>query len=116
MCFYKDSLLQSSTMSSYQSAVDQMETLKSTKLALTKGRQSFVQQMLREMLSPTIDMLTAFQPYLNKAKAKKADFDLIPDETFVLAKALINKTKEGKATPAELIIVGVIKDVQESFN
>ena len=61
-------------------------------------------------------MLIPFQPHLNKAKARKADLDLIPEEIFVRAKALINKTKEGKAIPAELIIVGVIKDAKVSFN
>merc|ERR1719427_1507609 len=61
-------------------------------------------------------MLTAFQPYLNNARAKKADFDLLPDELFVLAKALVNKAKEGKATPAELILVSIIKDIQAFLN
>ena len=116
MCFHKDFLLQSSTMLSYQSALDQMETLKSTKLGLTKGQQFFVQQILSEMLSPKINMLIAFQPHLNKAKARKADLDLIPDETFVRAKALINKTKEGKVTPAESMTVDVVRDVQEPFH
>ena len=175
MCFYRDYLLQSPTMFSSQSVLDQMEvkensqtslrkkkpevsgifakrfesyketiqnngphftlvinktamdqilsgllnlteTLKSTKLGLEEGQQSCVQQMLSKILRPTTDMSTAFQSRLYKGKAKRADINLAPKETFVHAKALTNEIKEGNAAPAELIITGVIKDPQEPFN
>ena len=58
-------------------------------------------------------MLTAFQPYLDEAKTKEADFELIPEELIVLVKALLNKAKDGKASPAELILVGIITDIQD---
>jgi len=107
-----------------KNAVDQLlkmlikftENLKTSKLGLTNGQQFVVQQLLNQVLSPGIDMLTAFQPYLNDAKRKEADFDLIPDELIVLVKALLKNAKDGKATPAELILVGMIKDVQAFFN
>merc|ERR1719206_427092 len=107
-----------------KSAVDQIivlltkviENMKLSKLGFTEGQQFLVQQLLSQVLSPVIDMLTAFQPYLNEARSKKANFDLVPDELIVLVKALLNKAKEGKATPAELILVSLIKDVQTFFN
>ena len=93
-----------------------IENMKLSKLGFTDGQQFLVQQLLSLALNPAIDMLTAFQPYLNEAKSKEADFELIPDELIVLIKALLNKAKEGKATPAELVLVSLIKDVQTFFN
>lgn len=107
-----------------KTAVDQIivlltkviENMKLSKIGFSEGQQFLVQQLLSQVLSPVIDMLTAFQPYLNEAKSKKASFDLVPDELIVLVKALLNKAKEGKASPAELILVSLIKDVQAFFN
>jgi len=90
-----------------------IENLKLSKVGFTKGQQFLAQQLLSQVLNPIIEMLTAFQPYLDEAKTKEADFELIPEELIVLVKALLNKAKDGKASPAELILVGIITDIQD---
>ena len=92
------------------------ENLKNFNLGLTEGQQFLVNKLLSQVLDPVIAMLASLQPYLDKAKRKDTDIDLIPDELIVFIKGIQKNALEGKASPTELLIVGALKDFQSLFN
>ena len=68
-----------------------IESMKSSKLGLTEGQQFLVQQLLSQVLDPFIEMLTAFKPYLDDAKTKEAQFELVPDEVILVSMVQVGR-------------------------
>jgi len=92
-----------------------LKQVKNLGKGLSPGQQFLLSEVGEQLINPMLDLLLAFQPYLSQAKSKKADFELIPDELIVLICGLLKKADDGKASPGELALVSVIKDVQNFF-
>ena len=65
----------------------------------------------KQVLDPLISMLNDLQLHLQSAERTKTEIKLIPDEFIVLLKGFVKNADEGKASPMELVIAGVLKEV-----
>ena len=66
--------------------------------------------MVENLISPVQNILELLLPTFDDVKVKEANFELIPSELIILAKALVKKGKEGKATPQEMMVISFILD------
>ena len=80
---------------------------------LSSGQQFLVLQMIENLISPLQNILDLLLPTLDGVKLKDANFELIPSELIVLAKALVKKGKEGNASPQEMIAISFILDAHK---
>ena len=65
----------------------------------------------KQVLDPLISMLKDLQLHLQSAERVETEIKLIPDEFIVLLKGFVKNADEGKASPMELVIAGVLKEV-----
>ena len=77
---------------------------------LSSGQQFIVIQMVENLISPVQNILELLLPTFDDVKVKEANFELIPSELIILAKALVKKGKEGKPTPQEMMVISFILD------
>ena len=87
------------------------EGLKRGDLGLTAGQTFLVQQLTSQILRPGIEMLEATEPFLNEAKPRDANIDLIPDELLILINGLQKRAQEKDATATEIALAAIVKDV-----
>ena len=95
-----------------------LSTSKEVTSKLSSGQQFVILQMVERLILPLQNIFELLLPTLQGAKAKKANFELIPSELIVLLKALVKKGRDGNASKQELIAISFILDAQnilESF-
>ena len=71
-----------------------------------------VEQLIASTVAPLEKMLTDVQPYLDKVDGCRTPGDqLIPKELNLIINALFAKAAAGKASMTELVVVGILRDL-----
>ena len=85
------------------------------KFASTGQEYIFIQSK-DQYIIPILEMANVFRQTLGTAEVDIDDnFELIPREAIELIKALVYKGAEGKASAAELVLIGFITDAQQGL-
>ena len=92
--------------------IDLTENLKNVDLVQSnKPLELLMGGLSRQALDPLISMLNDFQLHLQSAERTEAEIKLIPDEFIVLLKGFLKNAHKGSASPMELVIAGVLKEI-----
>ena len=92
--------------------IDLTENLKNIDFVQSnKPLELLMSGLSRQALDPLISMLNDFQLHLQSAERTEAEIKLIPDEFIVLLKGFLKNAHKGSASPMELVIAGVLKEI-----
>ena len=92
--------------------IDLTENLKNIDFVQSnKPLELLMSGLSRQALDPLISMLSDFQLHLQSAERTEAEIKLIPDEFIVLLKGFLKNAHKGSASPMELVIAGVLKEI-----